>query len=408
MNSVVARSSQMALALHLLPQHELDGDVVSRDELLEPGARRSVVWKAGVGEARDFATAIDLYASSGLEHETIRARFRQSAFTTLPIHFRGWRDCYAMPDWGVIFGDDGGVNPEVSAHARWSSPDLSALPGVIQSAGRPSLTAGTIERAPHIARPHLVLHHAARNSFGHWMMDCIPGVWVLSEEIRAGRLRLLSAPLARGHRQALEALGVSASCVTESSSDLVRCEYLIAPSCLSMSGTAHPSALLGECLRDIRRRCRPDNRLPQFRHIYLGRTPGDRRTMRNENELIRALEARGFVVVYPRHLSFAQQVHLCAGAKCIVGPHGSGMVNAAYMDPGCQVVEISPVISNPNFWIARLSAVLGLRYAAVVVDVAAEDCDQSVTVGVTRPHLHYRYDADIPAVLHALDVFGVH
>jgi capsular polysaccharide biosynthesis protein len=130
--------------------------------------------------------------------------------------------------------------------------------------------------------------------------------------------------------------------------------------------------------------------------------------MRNEDELIAALEARGFAAVYPSYLSIPQQVHLFRDAECLVGPHGSGMINVAYMAEGRHVVEISPVIANPNFWIARLSAVLGLRYAAVVCDVADEDCDDTTIYGVTRRHLSFRYDVDVAAVLRALDTFGFH
>ncbi len=49
-----------------------------------------------------------------------------------------------------------------------------------------------------------------------------------------------------------------------------------------------------------------------------------------------------------------------------------------------------------------------IRYAAVIVDVADDDCDETVICGVARRNIEYRYDADIPAVLHALDVFGFH
>jgi capsular polysaccharide biosynthesis protein len=122
----------------------------------------------------------------------------------------------------------------------------------------------------------------------------------------------------------------------------------------------------------------------------VARETGEPRRIRNEADLIRALEPRGFVAVSPRRLSIPQQVQLFAGASCVVGAYGSGMANIAYMAPGGHVVDIVPDVFSSWLWLTRLSALLQLRYAMTVVDTdAAQD-----------------FEADVPAVLHALDVFG--
>lgn len=396
--------------LHFTGPADSYGEAVSRSELIDPGPKARVVWTAGVGETRDFLTTIDMQASAGLEREPIATRLRDHTYTAPPLRFGGLRNCYAMPAWGVVFDADGAVNRDAGFFAEWLSPDLSALPGVDRTDGVTRVKAEALLVAAEIPEPHLLLHHAGQITYGHWMMDCILGAWVLSDEIRDGRLRLLAAPLQRWHRQTIEALGLPLSCVTETSRDIVRCRHLIVPSSLNIGNLQRPPALLRDCFRALRRSCPPpENPLPKLPRIYIGRGgTGERRTMRNEAALVAALEARGFVSVYPRGLSIAQQVHLFAGAECVVGALGSALVNAVYMNAGSHVVEISTTLSKSNFWIARLCGLLGLRYATTIVDVADEDRDEKTVYGVPRPDLDYQFDADVSAVLHALDVFGFH
>ena len=395
--------------LHILPPDRITAELVSRAELLAPGKTSPIARYAGVEETRDIRPAIDLSASAGIERELFTRHLRHPTYVSPPTRFLRWRDCYVLPGWAVAFADDGAVNGEAAVTAVWLSPDLSTLPGLMRDSGRTWATAEALHQAPRIDGPHVLLRHAFGSNYGHWMMDCLPGAWVLREEIRAGRLRLLSAPLQDWQKQTLDLLGVPSASVTEADSSVVRCDHLIMPSFLSMDGFGKPSPLLGECFGELRRNARAPAHSPGKRaRLFVGREPGDWRAMSNQPDLIDALEKRGFSSVFPRQLSIAEQIQLFAGAECVVGEHGSGMFNVAYMDRGCHVVEISPVVSNGRLWIGRLCAILGLRFAMLLVDVADDDRVEASVHGRVRRDLHYRYDADIPAVLHALDVFGFH
>jgi capsular polysaccharide biosynthesis protein len=253
------------------------------------------------------------------------------------------------------------------------------------------MKAETLEGATAIAGPHLLLHHyGGYMNYGHWMMDCLIGAWVLAEDIREGRVRVITAPLKPWQRETLKALGVPAFGLTEVSS-IARCDHLIVPSALGMGLFTRPSPLLIQCFRALRAGCPPPaNPLPRCPRVYVARETREPRRIRNEADLIRALERRGFVAVLPGRLSIPQQVQLFAGAACVVGPYGSGLSNIAYMAPGRHVVDIVPDLFTSWLWLTRLSALLQLRYAMTVVDTDAEQ----------------DFEADVPAVLHALDVFG--
>jgi len=381
---------------------------VDRAGLLEHRDATRFVWRAGNDETQDFGTALDLSASTGIDRVPQIRDLWGRRETYRPPHFHGLRNGHVLPAWAVAFGADGIVEPATATIAAWFSPDFSALPALARCGEQLCAPAEVLDRAPTIEGPHVLLHHAARHNYGHWMMDCLPGAWALGDEIRSGRLRLLSAPLKTWQRQTLDALGMPTECVTESDHDIVRCEHLIVPSFLSGSGFRQPSRLLEACFRDVARGCpRPDRLAPGPTRVIVAREATDFRAMQNQAALIAALEPRGFAAAFPGRLSIAEQVHLFADAECVVGSHGSGMFNVAYTKPGSRIVEISPVGVNPRFWIARLSAVLGLQYAIVAVNVAADDRDEVLVYGNGRNDISFRFDADIPAVLHALNVFGI-
>ena len=64
------------------------------------------------------------------------------------------------------------------------------------------------------------------------------------------------------------------------------------------------------------------------------------RGLLNEDELISALEARGFVTIEPEALDFATQVRIFASARVIVGLGGAAMFNAVFCKPGTAIVSI--------------------------------------------------------------------
>jgi len=59
-----------------------------------------------------------------------------------------------------------------------------------------------------------------------------------------------------------------------------------------------------------------------------------KRIMRNEGALIAELRRRGFDIVVPGTLPFTEQVRTFRNASLVVGPHGAGLTNIAFCEPG--------------------------------------------------------------------------
>jgi capsular polysaccharide biosynthesis protein len=93
--------------------------------------------------------------------------------------------------------------------------------------------------------------------------------------------------------------------------------------------------------------------------------------MRNEGSIVAELQQRGFEIVTPDILSLAEQVRLFRDASLIVGPHGAGMTNIVFCEPGTIVYELlSTHYRNACF--CSLAHVCGLRYWADAFDSEGE------------------------------------
>lgn len=95
--------------------------------------------------------------------------------------------------------------------------------------------------------------------------------------------------------------------------------------------------------------------------VYISRRKAKVRRLINEEEVIALLEPLGFKTVILESLSVTEQISLMAGAKTIIAPHGAGLTNTIFCQPGTQLLEIfSPRYVPDCYWI--ISNHLGLDY----------------------------------------------
>jgi capsular polysaccharide biosynthesis protein len=77
--------------------------------------------------------------------------------------------------------------------------------------------------------------------------------------------------------------------------------------------------------------------------------------------LVEVLQSRGFTIVDPAELTFAEQVHLSGAAEMVVGSHGAALANLVFCSRGTSVVEIfSPGRVNVCYW--ALANQVGVDY----------------------------------------------
>src|SRR5206468_6038055 len=82
---------------------------------------------------------------------------------------------------------------------------------------------------PTVDGPLLVFCNSAHWIYGHWLMDCLPGIVTFRDELRCGRLAALAPPLRDWQRECLIRIGVAAA-IHEVPNLVVRVRDLILPS----------------------------------------------------------------------------------------------------------------------------------------------------------------------------------
>jgi capsular polysaccharide biosynthesis protein len=132
---------------------------------------------------------------------------------------------------------------------------------------------------------------------------------------------LIPDPPAEFHLESLEMLGVARERITPFRGAHVVADELIWASPLAPIG--FPSTFLIDWLRSSLGRDSDDGS-----QLYLRRT-GARRVA-NETDVLATLRPRGFDVIDPDRLSFAEQVTIFSGARRLVGSHGAAFSNGIF------------------------------------------------------------------------------
>jgi tetratricopeptide (TPR) repeat protein len=97
------------------------------------------------------------------------------------------------------------------------------------------------------------------------------------------------------------------------------------------------------------------------KRIYITRKLAKSRRILNEEAILKILESYGFETVILESMSVEEQAVLFSQAEVIISPHGSGLTNLVFCQPGIKVIELfSPnYVYHCYWWISNL---VGLDY----------------------------------------------
>lgn len=215
----------------------------------------------------------------------------------------------------------------------------------------------------HIDGAVAVLSSAAGETYFHWMFDVLPRIDLLRhsgvslESIDKFLVNSYRFPF---HKETLAILGIPSTKVVESSQYLhLKADKLIVPSLPGITGNMPRWAcifLRREFLGDkvLEKQDRPER-------IYISRAKANYRKVINEDKLIQCLSKFGFQTVFLESMSVTEQASLFSSAKVIAAPHGAGLTNSVFCEPGTKVIEFfSANYVNVCYW--SLSNQVDLEY----------------------------------------------
>ena len=105
------------------------------------------------------------------------------------------------------------------------------------------------------------------------------------------------------------------------------------------------------------------------RALYISRRDTPKRKLAIETALEAEMESRGVEIVVASQLSFAEQIATFRDCRLLIAPHGAGLTNMLFCEPGTTVVEIRPsYLQNQAF--TALARVCGHDYTLIKVEAA--------------------------------------
>jgi capsular polysaccharide biosynthesis protein len=202
-------------------------------------------------------------------------------------------------------------------------------------------------------------HH----NYYHWLTQCIPAMYC-AREIHAGVEFVLALPKLNSWQEAALSLaglsGIKRYTVDPRRQYEVR--KLTYSTFTQGVTTTRPSSKTAEVFCSMRSKV-GSRSARSHQVIYVSREDTSKRKMLNEAELCDRLKAEGVEIVVPSKYSITEQIEIFTNAKLVIGPHGAGLTNVVFCQPGATLYEIMGD-RGINSSIAHLAHLTGLNYWA--------------------------------------------
>ena len=181
----------------------------------------------------------------------------------------------------------------------------------------------------------LWLQTKSRPNWTHWLLDALPRLAVLDEFPPDTRI-LVPATLFESQKQSLSLLGLLDRCRPTKESHLTIENYYFS------SPTAMLEGYNPYGIEFLRSKFLP-KRDPKYagpRNFFVTRTGSDRNpaSLQILNDFFSSI---GWSLIQISDLTFAQQIKLFSEANAVCGLVGSGLTNAVFCQPGCQVIMLA-------------------------------------------------------------------
>ena len=253
-------------------------------------------------------------------------------------------------------------------------------PQSIEQAG----TSRSSERTARIDEEVVLLCGPAYQMYGHWLVDFLPRLHVLTHlglDLRS-LTYLLPHNVMPFSRRWLALLGIgdhqirSYDTVTET----CRIGRALIPTAFRGNGRASP--LLAAAAQAFKTTIIGTPSLPRTRNLFVSRRQwgNTSRSMVNADLAERRLQSIGFEIVFPEDLPIDQQIRLFAQARIIVGEYGSGLHNSIFCGQGSFVVNFRGTEGHPGFLQSGLCEALGQDVGYVFCETVSAAGEQRFSV----------------------------
>jgi len=218
-------------------------------------------------------------------------------------------------------------------------------------------------RSVSLASPSAVVHAFPPTGYFHWLLEIVPAA------LRARTRFPQSRALLPTRVPAYVEDGLDLLVGPGSSRDAVRADGPARVPRLLLVALGEHSGFVPSDDVNLLRRAGASVMAPQGfgAHglgVFVSRKHATKRPLAESAAVERKIAAAGLEIVVAERLALRHQIAMFRSARRIAGPHGAGLANMVFSEPGCDVVELFPTgVFNDCY--ARLAATCGHSYRSV-------------------------------------------
>lgn len=282
-----------------------------------------------------------------------------------PQYVARFKDCLTFPRSNLVLRGDRLIY-DLAAHPMRGVADIKdgINPDQIMMAvygAKRALVEEPIETR--ILDAGLMMFGLQSRNYGHWLLEFVPRIlWFNDRACPSDFPICIDDHMPATHRQIVELLDERDRAILPLPAQATRFGELgIAPVPTFFPFDSRPGRAVYDAVwpRDVlagmrrkvleRLAARGDDIRPTGRRIVLSRRGFLQRQLVNEAEVVAALAHRGFEVVYPETLSFAEQVAIYHAADVIVGSASSALTNCIFCNADAKVLALIHEDRSFNF-----------------------------------------------------------
>jgi tetratricopeptide (TPR) repeat protein len=206
----------------------------------------------------------------------------------------------------------------------------------------------------------------------HWMFDLMTRFDLLERsgiDLESIDKFIVNSYKLPYQRETLNTLGIPASKIIDSSvTPHIQAKSIIIPSVFDKNSYDRLSKWGCDFLRKTFLKEGNWQKSDYPKRIYISREKASYRQVINNEDVFYLLAKHGFKKVIFETLTLAEQSLYMAAADVIVAPHGAGLTNLVFCQPGTKVLEIFSPNFHPNYYWA-LSNICGLDHYYLMGEV---------------------------------------
>jgi len=246
----------------------------------------------------------------------------------------------------------------------------------------------------------ILLAGPGSGTFGHWLIDFLPRLYVLAEcgyDLSLLRF-VVPVPGPSWTLQLLDLAGIRAEQIVlhKHDEEILIIEQLIVPTNMRQGSRAHPlftnaSAFLYNLIKN-NSYCNAASK--RTKRVFVSRK-GGLRTLANRQEIEATAVRQGFAVIDILDMPLRDQIEMFASADIVAGEYGSALHLSMFSKPGTVVCALRGASFAPGWAQSGLGEVLRHPTGYVIAETPIEAVEQSFTINLTAAELAFKVSGDL-------------